>query len=123
MVQDFEFGNEYSYQLEDLASYYRDYQRLMTHWGQLEGVNMMEMSYEALVSGQEETLRGLATYLDIDWDDALLDHTEGEAGVAQTASTWQVRQPMYARSIDHWKRYRQWLGPIDITEFPSNRTE
>lgn len=113
--QDFEFGNDYSYQLEDLASYYRDYQRLMSHWRQSEAVNMIEISYEALVLEQEQTLRRVSAFIGVDWDDALLDHTGGGRGISQTASTWQVRQPMYARSVDHWKHYRQWLEPLGFS--------
>ena len=104
-------GNEYSFDLTELGRYYLDYKRLMTHWHSLFSSEIFEVQYEELVMNQEKVSRQLIEYLKLDWDEKCLDFHHNKRGV-RTASSLQVRKPMYKNSINRWKRYEQHLGPL-----------
>lgn len=104
-------GNEYSYDLEELGRYYRDYLRLMTHWRDAFAADMFEIHYEDLVGDQETTSRKLIDYLGLDWDPVCLDFHESRRAV-RTASSMQVREPIYDRSVQRWRHYEEQLAPL-----------
>ena len=94
----------YSFDLEHLGWYYSQYAELMAHWREALPIEMLEVRYEDLVENQERVSRELIAYCGLDWDDRCLDFHRNERPV-ETASMFQVRQPMYADSIGRWKRY------------------
>jgi hypothetical protein len=96
----------------DLAFAYRQYERLMEHWrGVLPPDRFTEVRYETLVADREAETRRLVEFCGLDWDDACLA-SERNARVVKTASMWQVRQPVYATSVDQWRRNESWLGDL-----------
>jgi tetratricopeptide (TPR) repeat protein len=103
--------HNYAYDLRELGLFYREYERLMTHWRNLFGEDIHEIQYEELTRQQEKLSRGLIAYLGLDWDDRCLEFYNNKRPV-QTASNLQVTQPMYTTSIDKWKRYEKHLGPL-----------
>lgn len=109
--QDFAIGQEFSYDLAALGSYYRDYDRLIAHWRKVLPIEMLELDYEALVSDQEEASRRLIDFCGLDWDPACLRFYETRRTV-RTASLWQVRQPIYGSSVGRWRRYERHLRPL-----------
>jgi Flp pilus assembly protein TadD len=96
----------------DLASYYRQYARLMDHWRAVlpEG-RLLDVDYEAVVSDPEGSARRLVAFAGLAWDDACL-HPESSAEVVRTASKWQARQPIFRTSVERWRRYEPWLGEL-----------
>ena len=104
-------GNEYSYDLEELGRYYRDYLRLMAHWRDAFAADMLEIRYEDLVDDQESTSRELIDHLGLDWDPACLDFHRNRRAV-RTASSMQVREPIYDRSVQRWRHYEKQLAPL-----------
>ena len=95
----------YAYDLEDTARYYLMFDALITHWREhLPPDRFTEVHYEQLVAHQEMESRRLIEFCGLDWDPACLDFHRNEAPVA-TASSVQVRNPIYASSIGRWKRY------------------
>jgi len=72
---------------------------------------MLEVDYEDLVAEQEQVSRRLVEFCGLSWDARCLEFHRTERSV-QTASIWQVRQPMYATSVDRWKHYEKYLGPL-----------
>lgn len=104
------FSTQYSYynytfDLEDTAFFYRGYDDLMTHWRKvLPSDRFMEIHYEDIVFDQENQTRRLLAHCDLEWDEACMRFHENEAPVA-TASSVQVRQPLYSGSIGRWKKY------------------
>ena len=104
------FGQEsdfhsYAYDLADIARYYVAYDRLIAHWrAVLPADRFLELRYEDLVADQEGQTRRLLAFCGLDWDPACLDFQNNAAGVS-TASSAQVRQPMFTSSIGRWKRY------------------
>jgi LPS sulfotransferase NodH len=104
-------GNEYSYDLEELGRYYRDYERLMAHWRDTFDADFFDVDYENLIRDQEATSRLLIDYLGLEWDPLCLDfHTSQRA--VRTASSMQVREPIYDRSVNRWRRYEKQLTPL-----------
>jgi tetratricopeptide (TPR) repeat protein len=102
----------YSHDLEDLTSYYEHYQRLMAHWRELLPGNVFyEVDYEQLVTRTEETSRALVAFCGLEWDPSCLNFTANKRAV-RTASKWQVRQPIFTTSMDRWRHYQPYLGPL-----------
>ena len=101
----------YSKDLMDLGQYYLDYERLMAHWLKLFTDEIFEVQYEDLVMNQESISHQLIEYLGLEWDDRCLSFHENKRAV-KTASNLQVRQPIYTKSIERWKRYEEHLHPL-----------
>jgi tetratricopeptide (TPR) repeat protein len=105
-------AHPYAYNLEDLASFYEQYQRLMAHWRSvLPPECLLEVDYEDLVSDQEKISRHLIDFCGLEWDTACLAFHRNERKI-KTASNWQVRQPIYGTSVGRWKRYEKFIGPL-----------
>jgi hypothetical protein len=109
--QKFRTGQEYSYDLQNLAGYFHEYQRLMQHWREALPLPMYELQYEQLVDDQQTQTRRLIEFLGLEWDPACLNFHESDRPVT-TASNWQVRRPMDPSRKQRWKRYEKHLGPL-----------
>ena len=107
----FSEGNEYSFDLNELRQYYRDYHRLMQHWSTLFDADILQVSYEELVSEQESVTRKMLQHIGLEWEPACLDFHLNRRAV-RTASSVQVRQPLYQSSLERWKHYQDHLGPL-----------
>jgi tetratricopeptide (TPR) repeat protein len=104
-------GHYYSYDLADIASYYRGYEQMMAHWKEVLPIRMYEVQYEELVTDQERISRELVDYIGLDWDDRCLEFHQTRRAV-QTASNWQVRQPIYKSARKRWKHYEKNLAQL-----------
>ena len=104
-------GMAHALDLEDAAHWYQQYERLMAHWKALYPNDIFDVNYDELVREPKAVIEPLLDFLDLEWDDALLDFHRGNAPV-KTASVWQVRQPLHPRSSGRWKNYRVQLDSI-----------
>ena len=100
-----------SFELTELGQFYRDYQRLMTHWKNLFPGEIFTVQYEELVENQARVSKRMIDHLGLEWDEKCLDFHTNERNV-MTPSNLQVRQPMYKNSINRWKRYEKHLQPL-----------
>jgi tetratricopeptide (TPR) repeat protein len=97
---------------DDMVFYYRQYARLMAHWrASLPHDRFIEVDYEAIVADPETETRARVAALGLDWEEACL-RPEQNQRVVKTSSLWQVRQPIYRGSLERWRRYEPWLGPL-----------
>jgi tetratricopeptide (TPR) repeat protein len=97
---------------EDLVRYYRAYERIMEHWRVvLPPGRFVEIDYEALTADPEPNIRRLIAATGLDWDDACL-HPERNNRVVKTPSKWQAKQPINRSSVNRWRRYEPYLGPL-----------
>ena len=95
----------YSFDLDETATYYRAFDKLMSHWRDVLPANRFtEIHYEEIVRAQENTTRKLLEFCDLAWDESCLRFHENTAPVS-TASSVQVRKPLYSGSIGRWKKY------------------
>lgn len=108
---DFAIGNEFSLNLSHMASYYRDYQRLMAHWKSVLDLPILDVRYEDVVADQESQTRRMLQFLDLPWNDQCLKPHKNNRFVA-TASRDQVRQPMYSTSVGRWKNYERHIPEL-----------
>jgi len=100
-----------SFDLTELGQFYRDYQRLITHWENLFPGEIFTLRYEELVEEQERVSKRLIDYLGLEWDEKCLDFHHNERTV-MTPSNLQVRQPIYKNSVNRWKHYEKYLQPL-----------
>lgn len=102
----------YTYDLDDTAFFYREFDALMTHWrSHLPADRFMEIGYEHIVQGQENQTERLLDFCGLPWEDACMRFHENTAAVS-TASSVQVRQPLYSGSIGRWKKYGDKLDEL-----------
>ncbi|MDA0703165.1 MAG: sulfotransferase [Proteobacteria bacterium] len=110
-MQDFTGALDFSNELEGLGHHYRLYDRLMRHWRNCLPIPMLELRYEDLVADLDSKAREIVDFLGLEWDSRCLRFHETERAVL-TASTWQVRTPLYASAIGRWRNYERHLGPL-----------
>jgi len=101
----------FSYDLGELARYYAAYDRLMRHWRRVMPDAVYTLDYETLVDDFEPEVRRLLEHCGLDFEDACLRFHENRAA-STTASTVQVRQPVYRSSVGKWREYRTQLAPL-----------
>ena len=109
--QRFRDGMAWTYDLADTAARTSEIERLTAYWHSVLPLRMMEVHYETLVGDMEGESRRLIDFLGLEWDDACLSFHATERAV-QTASFWQVRQPLYASSVGRWRYYRPYIRPL-----------
>jgi hypothetical protein len=103
--------------LEDIAHYFTQYSRLMTHWrSTLPKGTILEVPYEKLVADPEAGIREIVQFVGLPWDPRCLRFNETERTVI-TASNWQVRQRISTSATGRWRNYERYLGPLrSLTE-------
>jgi tetratricopeptide (TPR) repeat protein len=96
----------------ELVAYFREYQRLVDHWRSvLPADRFLEVDYEDLTRAPEPVIRRIIAACGLAWDDACL-RPESNPRAVNTPSKWQARQPIYRTSVERWRRYEPWLGPL-----------
>ena len=106
----FREGHLYSYDLAECGLRARDVERLATHWLRVLPLEMLVLDYEELIDDPEGESRRLIEFLGLEWEPACLDFYRTERPVF-TASSWQVRQPLFKRSVGRWRCYERHLEP------------
>jgi tetratricopeptide (TPR) repeat protein len=107
----FKDGYPFSYDLKDIARYYAAYRRLMTHWRDSLGDELLEVSYEDLIEDQAGETRRLLEACGLDWQENCMTFHRN-AAATMTASASQVRRPLYASSVNQWRHYAEELEPL-----------
>jgi tetratricopeptide (TPR) repeat protein len=119
--QNFAQGQRYSYSLEHLARYYRDYVDLMAHFDDVAPGAIHRVIYESLVEDPAGETRRLLTFCGLSFEPATLRFYETDRAV-RTASSQQVRRPIFREGLDQWRNYAPWLESLrvwlgDVVEF------
>ena len=109
--QHFARGQNFSYSLEDVGRYYGNYVELMAHIDSVLPGRVHRVSYERLIEETEAEVRRLLDYCGLPYDERCLRFYENTRAV-RTASSEQVRRPIYREGVDHWRHYDPWLGPL-----------
>ncbi|MFA6124440.1 MAG: sulfotransferase [Sphingomonas sp.] len=119
--QAFARGQAYSYDLEDLARYYRDYVALMEHVDAVLPGRVHRVVYEDMVEDSETEIRNLLDYCGLAFEPQCLRFFETGRNV-RTPSSEQVRQPIFRDALDQWRAFEPWLGPLMTALGPLART-
>jgi tetratricopeptide (TPR) repeat protein len=110
--QHFKSAHSYADDLDDLVHYYGEYSRLMKHWrNALPADAILEVPYEGLVDDQEGWSRKILQFVGIPWEPRCLDFHRADRSV-MTASKWQVRQKINRSSVERWRNYEKFIGPL-----------
>jgi tetratricopeptide (TPR) repeat protein len=104
-------GQEFTYGLEEVGHYYSDYVRLMDHWDTVLPGKVLRVRYEEVVSDLETQVRRLLDFCGLPFEEACLNFHQTERAV-RTASSEQVRQPIYKSGVDQWENFSPWLDPL-----------
>jgi tetratricopeptide (TPR) repeat protein len=116
--QHFAKGQAFSYELDHVGAYYRDYVELMDHVDRVLPGRVHRLIYEDLVADPEREIRRLLAYLDLPFDPATLRFHENPRAV-RTASSEQVRRPINREGLDRWRDFEEWLGPLKTALGPA----
>ena len=107
----FASGQEFTYSLEEIGRYYRSYVELMDHWNRVLPGRILLMRHEEVVDDLEGSVRRLLAFCDLEFEPGCLEFHKTQRSV-RTASSEQVRQPIFTHGVDRWRHYEPWLGPL-----------
>jgi Sulfotransferase family len=107
----FASGQEFTYGIEDIARYYRTYLDLMQHWDEVLPGRVLRVWHEDVVEDLEGNVRRILEFCGLEFEPACLDFHKTERSV-RTASSEQVRQPIFREGLDQWRNYELWLDPL-----------
>jgi tetratricopeptide (TPR) repeat protein len=104
-------GQHFTYAMTDVGRFYHDYVELMDHWDHVLPGKVHRVIYERMVEDPETEIRRLLDYIGVPFEEQCLRFHETERSV-RTASSEQVRMPLYKSGVDHWRNFEPWLGPL-----------
>ena len=104
-------GQEFTYGLEEIGHYYADYVRLMDHWDAVLPGRVLRVQYEDVVTDLETQVRRLLDFCGLPFEEACLAFHRNDRAV-RTASSEQVRKPIYTDGVDQWRHFSPWLDPL-----------
>jgi tetratricopeptide (TPR) repeat protein len=113
LKQLFANGQEFTYSIEDIARYYCTYLELMQHWDQVLPGRVLRVWHEDVVEDLEGNVRRILDFCGLPFEPACLQFFKTERSV-RTASSEQVRQPIYREGLDQWRHYESWLEPLKV---------
>jgi tetratricopeptide (TPR) repeat protein len=111
LKQLFARGQEFTYSIEDIARYYRTYLELMRHWDTVLPGRILRVRYEDVVEDLEGNVRRILEFCGVEFEPACVEFYKTRRSVG-TASSEQVRQPMFHDGLLQWRNYEPWLGPL-----------
>jgi hypothetical protein len=109
--QHFARGQAFTYDLADIGRYYRDYVSLMAAYDEASPGRVHRVIYEQIVAETRSSIDRLLAYLDLPFEEECLAFWRNDRPV-RTASSEQVRQPIYRDGVSQWRRFEPWLGPL-----------
>ena len=104
-------GQEFTYSIEDIARYYRTYLELMRHWDAVLPGRILRVWYEDMVEDLEGNVRRILDFCGLEFEPACVEFYKTERSVS-TASSEQVRRPIFLDGLFQWRNYEPWLGPL-----------
>jgi tetratricopeptide (TPR) repeat protein len=107
----FAHGQEFTYSLEDIGRYYRSYVELMQHWDRVLPQKVLRVQYEDVVADLDKHVRRILEFCELPFEAQCVEFYKTERNV-RTASSEQVRQPIFKEGLDQWRHFEPWLGPL-----------
>jgi hypothetical protein len=111
LKQLFASGQEFTYSIEDIARYYRTYLELMQHWDEVLPGRVLRIWHEDVVDDLAGNVRRILEFCGLDFEPGCVEFYKTERSV-RTASSEQVRRPIFRDGLDQWKNYEPWLGEL-----------
>lgn len=114
--QYFAKGQHFTYDLDDVARYYKDYLKIMKFWNNYFPDEIHTVCYENVINNPEQEVRLMLKYLGLDFEKSCMDFHKSSRPV-KTASSEQVRQPIYKSGMNYWENYEDNLSTL-VKHFP-----
>jgi len=111
LKQLFARGQEFTYSIDDIARYYRTYLELMRHWDRVLPGWVLRVQHEDVVDDLEGNVRRILDFCGLEFEPQCIEFHKTVRSV-RTASSEQVRQPIYREGLEQWKNFEPWLGPL-----------
>ncbi|MDG1694422.1 MAG: sulfotransferase [Porticoccaceae bacterium] len=111
-------GQEFSYDMHDIASYYNDYLTLMNHWDKALPNEILRVQYEDVIDDIETQVKRILNYCDLSFEENCIDFYKTKRAV-RTASSEQVRQPINKKGVEQWRNFEEFLDPLQKQLAPS----
>jgi predicted Zn-dependent protease len=111
LKQLFAQGQEFAYSIDEIARYYRTYLELMAHWDAVLPGRVLRVWHEDVVADLEGGVRRILAFCGLDFEPACVEYYKTERSV-RTASSEQVRRPIFRDGLDQWRNFEPWLGPL-----------
>jgi tetratricopeptide (TPR) repeat protein len=107
----FAAGQDFTYGLEDIGRYYRTYLELMAHWDSVLPGRVLRIEHEDVVDNLEANVRRILDFCGLEFEPQCVEFYKTERSI-RTASSEQVRRPIFKEGIDQWRNFEPWLGPL-----------
>ena len=107
----FASGQEFTYSLEDIGRYYRTYVELMAHWDSALPGKVLRVEHEDVVENLDANVRRILDFCGLEFEPQCVEFYKTERSI-RTASSEQVRRPIFKEGIDQWTNFERWLGPL-----------
>ena len=104
-------GQEFSYSLQDIGNYYRQYVKLMDHWDRVLPDFVLRVQYEDVVNDLETQVKRILEFCELPFEEACVQYHKTERSI-RTPSAEQVRQPIYKSGLEQWRNFEAWLDPL-----------
>jgi len=111
LKQLFARGQEFTYSIEDIARYYRTYLELMEHWDATLPGRVLRVHHEDVVDDLERSVRLILDFCELPFEPSCVEFHRTERSI-RTASSEQVRQPIFREGLNQWRNFEAWLGPL-----------
>jgi len=118
----FASGQEFTYSLEDIGRYYRTYVELMAHWDSVLPGKVLHVEYENVVENLEANVHRILDFCGLEFEPQCVEFYKTERSI-RTASSEQVRRPIFKEGIDQWRNFEPWLEPLKATLGELARTD
>ena len=112
LKQLFASGQEFTYSIESMAHYYRSYLELMRHWDTALPGRVLHLCYEDVVEDVEASVRRVMQFCELEFEQECVEFYKTARSVS-TASSEQVRLPIFRTGLSQWRHYETWLGPLE----------
>jgi tetratricopeptide (TPR) repeat protein len=111
LKQLFAQGQEFAYSIDDIARYYRTYLDIMEHWDTVLPGRVLRVRHEDVVADLEASVRRILDFCGLAFEPSCIEYYKTERSV-RTASSEQVRRPIYREGLDQWRQFEPWLAPL-----------
>ncbi|MFL2555291.1 MAG: sulfotransferase [Gammaproteobacteria bacterium] len=109
--QNFNSEHKYSFQLDDILFWYKEYSRLMAHWNGLYGDKILDIHYDKIINDIENTAKQMISHCNLNWEDQCVEFYKTGRAI-HTSSSWQAKQPIYQTSRDRWRKYEKFIPEL-----------
>ena len=109
--QNFNSEHQYSFNINNIIFWYKEYAKLMNHWKTIYGDRILDIDYGSITNNIESVAKLMISYCNLDWQEQCIEFYKSERAI-HTSSSWQAKQPIYNTSLDRWRKYEDYIPEL-----------